>query len=323
MLLLTLACRPDDPERPRRDPGDPDAETTADTDEATEPSTSADCGALAPMPEQGTPVPAFVPGEYAAVHEDFTFSPDGNLVSVHRFDTVLQAATVDGLVVPLVPGFHSDIKGTAWMADGRIALVDPTVGALRLVDPETGGQEVVGSGLSAPNGVTVGPGGDLFVTAIGGVFQIDEQGGVSLAAELPGADLDGIAFSPDHEVMYADVPSGIILRSVRQPDGHWEPLAPFATVPFDAFELVFDIADGMVTDVCGNLYVVGMHGALLRFTPDGALDGVTSLPVAPYELFSAVRFGLGAGGFDAETAYVTSLQGAVIEVPLGVRGTPR
>jgi sugar lactone lactonase YvrE len=161
------------------------------------------------------------------------------------------------------------------------------------------------------------------VTAIGGVFQIDEQGGVSLAAELPGADLDGIAFSPDHEVMYADVPSGIILRSVRQPDGHWEPLAPFATVPFDAFELVFDIADGMVTDVCGNLYVVGMHGALLRFTPDGALDGVTSLPVAPYELFSAVRFGLGTGGFDAETAYVTSLQGAVIEVPLGVRGTPR
>jgi hypothetical protein len=124
-------------------------------------------------------------------------------------------------------------------------------------------------------------------------------------------------------VLYVDHPSGFVYSSTQRPDGSWTTPERFAEVPLDLRGLIFDVADGLVTDVCGNLYAVGMRGWLVRYTPDGEMDGATALAGAEYELFSAVRFGPGAGGFDAHTAYVTGLQGAVLAVPIGVAGNPR
>lgn len=328
LSVLLLACSSPTPHR-KPDPIDSTDTTPEDTDSEPGDTTSSDttssevCRSLPPMPALGTAVEGFVPGEYTAVHEDFTFSPEGRLTGVHAYDGFLQASTVDGEVTRLVPGFAQNTKGITWLPDGRVAIVDPNIGAVRLVDPETGGQEIVGGGLSNPNGIARGPDDDLFVTALGLVVRIDETGQIETIVELPGYDLDGIAFSPDFGTLYVDQPSGPVFASTRGDDGTWTPLEPFASVPLSQRGLVYDVADGMVTDLCGNLYVVGMRGLLVRFTPDGQLDGITAIAGAQYELLSAVRFGPGAGGFDADTAYVTGLLGTVSSVYIGVGGMPR
>ena len=332
ILIAALACTSDEPlPTTSADPTFATPEPTPPTDVETgtppidtgTPPPTVDCSALPPMPARATRLEAFAVGEYAAVHEDFALDPDLGLIGVHLHDDTLQVSTAAAEVERLVPGFNPGTKGVAILADGRLAVVDPFAGAVRIVDPQTGGSEIAAAGLAQPNGITVDAQGALFVSSLSRVVRIDPDGSTATVAEVTGIALDGIAFTPDRQTLYVNEPGGQVFRFTRAQDGSWVGPEPFATLPLiEVSGLVFDVADGMVTDVCGNLYVVGMRGALYRFAPDGSDGGVAEIESNPHELFTAVRFGAG-GDFDPHTAYVTSLHGSVFEVPLGVAGAPR
>jgi sugar lactone lactonase YvrE len=272
--------------------------------------TDVDCTALLPTPVAYTKYD-WVPGS-----EDFTFDAEGYMIQVTGGG--LKRTPYGGPSELLVP-LDADVRGTRILPDGRVVLATSQNGTLLAVDPVTGSQEPLASGLTNPNGVAIGVDGRIYVATTGRIMRVDPVGGdVEVVADLPGNSFDGLTFSPDFTRLYFDEEFGQIHYVDFDAAGNPGTPRLGATIPLGG--LGFSILDGMAMDACGNLYVAEMNGTVWRVrVDDGSVEEVVSLPGA--SIIPALNFGFPpVGGWNATSLYVITFTGSVYELDIGVPG---
>lgn len=288
-------------------PADTDDTADTDTDEGVRPwEVPVDCAALLPAPVD------YTRHDWVSGSEDFTFSAEGYVVQVTGGG--LKRTPFGGPPELLVP-LDADIRGTRFLPDGRIVLVDNPTGTLRAVDPATGSQVPIAVGLTNPNGIAIGFDGKVYVATAGRILRVDPvSGDVEIVADLPGNSFDGLTFSPDFRRLYFDEELGQIHfvdfdESGVPGEPQLGPRIPGLT-----------ILDGMATDACGNVYVVDMGGKIWRLRTDGTLEDIASLPgIGP--IYPALNFGIAPiGGWEADKLYVLSFLGVLYALDIGVPG---
>lgn len=200
--------------------------------------------------------------------------------------------------------------------------------AQAVVAIEADGSETVlasawqGVTLNSPNDAVVGPDGSLYFgdATIGamarfgdvhdmplgfrGVFRLDPAGALHLVADDL-VDPTGIELSPDATTLYvSDWSTGWVRAYPVADDG--------STGPGQVINVEMAMADGMCSDVDGNLYVATVQG-LWVLRPDGTPWGLLPVPEEP----SNCTF----GGEGLGTLYVTA-QTSVYAVPAVIPGAP-
>jgi gluconolactonase len=265
------------------------------------------CNALPPLPwafrlESGPPA-----------SEDFTFDEEGYLVALSTNNLVRMArAGAPQLVAPSV-AIHG--TGVRALPGGSHVVADEVRGAVQRIDPN-GNRRNVGTNIRGPNGIQIGPGGQLYVTDMSGgnLYRVDPEAGGTTLLQFVVFDADGLVFATDYRTLFVNsFGTGEIFKLPVMPDGTVGPPAMFVTG--------LGHPDGMTIDECGNLYVAGYgDGILRRVAPDGKIEVVADFQTKPV---TAVNFGSGKHGWDARTLYVMNFaSGGVFAVPVGVRGAP-
>jgi SMP-30/Gluconolactonase/LRE-like region len=248
--------------------------------------------------------------------EGITFDAAGRL-----FVSAIDSAIDDQLLEIVADGSNEvvaeaeSILGLASDARGIVAAGIDT-GELLLIDPDAGTNEVIASGLGAPNFVVTTPWDTILVSDdTVGETAIDEvtwEGEVSTWVQgVPTPN--GMVFSLDRRTLY-------VASTFEQP-GLWRVLVdesgtagtpekwitfPSATTP-----------DGVAIDSEGNVYVaLNIAAQIAKVTPDGT---VTTLADGVY---TAASLAFGQGELDPCSLYVTSLFGTQLwRVGTGIPGT--
>jgi hypothetical protein len=248
--------------------------------------------------------------------EEFALSADGYLVNVSDVFDAAVRTPYDGASEMIGPFESWEVAAVRLLPDGDLVIADEANGQVVRMGPD-GGQLVVIAGLVSPNSMTVDADGMLFVTAYDELLKVDPDTGESAVLfKLPGRDLDGLTFSPDYETLYFNHDDGGIVGWVK-PNG-WEPVEPTTLAALGAD--FWASLDGMAVDRCGGLYVLATNGELLRIRVDGTTELVADLAVFGGVNTTAVQFGSGFGGFEADNLYVMNRTGGVVELELGIEG---
>ena len=261
-----------------------------------------DCTQLLPLPL------TYTTHDWVPSHEDWTFSTDGYMVGVSGG---LKRTPFGGPAELLVPNI-GNAKGTRYLPDGNLVIVDVDAQSLIKVDPFTGGRETLHQ-LSTPNGVAIGADGWAYVTVSGAVVRIDTSNGdLEMIADLPGMSFDGISFSEDYSRLYWNSEFGNIWFVDFDANNDPGPPTQGPNIPISGFSIL----DGMTVDACGNLYVVEMNNGVWRVTPGGAV--ALAVDITEFAFMSSLNFGIGVGGWDANSLYIMDFSGKVYETPVGV-----
>jgi len=278
--------------------------STGDTGPPIEPF---DC--TAPLP---TPTWTLLPDTPRA--EEFDFDAYGNLIAVDSASGLLLQVTYAGKASVVAPYEAIELAGTRVLIDGDYAIADEWNGTITRNSPK-GSRSTLVTGLNSPNSLAVGNDGHLYYTAFDAIHRVDLATDLSeVLFTLPNSDLDGLTFSPDFSALYFnhddagtvgrmqfDVNRDVIREEIvaHLPSGWGHEL------------------DGMVMDVCSNLYVVRTDGILYRLQLDGTLDTVVDLNSG---FTSAAHFGSGIGGWAHDYIYLMDRSQGVWEVDIGVPG---
>jgi sugar lactone lactonase YvrE len=164
------------------------------------------------------------------------------------------------------------------------------------------------TGAGRPNGLTLGPDGDLYYSDFGGgrVMRValPEGGAPSMVAAVPSAN--GVAFDDDGRLLVCDYGGGELVRLT---------LAGGVEASRETVATRLGSPDGVALDADGTIYVTDNGGGrLLRLAPDGA---PTVLRMA---IPAAASLEFGAGALDCEDLYVAS-SGTLARFEMGtVRG---
>jgi len=255
--------------------------------------------------------------------EDFTFDELGNYVAVHQGNLVRM--DYNGNVVEYIaPGF-GEMSGTSILANGDIVIANPGSGAVIRV-ASNGGQETIISGINYPNGVTVDTEGYVYVSGHddGQIYRVDpyDPSTVEIIADGMGG-ANGMAFSPNGEVLYVCSFYQSKIWSIRRDSGGWgEPhlIGQYGTGGLD----------GLNVDECGNLYVTEyIQGIVYRIDPNEDVIGSPNAQVIanlPSSWIPNLHWGrsITNPGFDDRTLYVADRgQGLLFALDVGVLSTPQ
>lgn len=292
-----------------------------------------DCDDIPALPVVPTMV-RMVPGG-----EDLEFDALGNVVIAVRGQNALFLIPRDGDQVLLNPDIDlTSTAGTVVLPDGDIVVADEFSPRMARVDPDTGQMTPItyGPGIGGCNGLIVGFDGMLYCATYwdgpptSGIARIDPDNG---DAELfyPAAGIDGITFAEDETLLYFNQGeffgggTGHLFR------------APYNGTDIDA-DAIEDLGaplaanqgtvDGMVSDVCGNVYIAaeGLNSpmcagsAAIRVTPEDEVEIVACLGNSSFTPGAA--FGSGVGGWESDALYLIDWYGAIWEFPVGVPGAP-
>ena len=195
-------------------------------------------------------------------------------------------------------------------------------GTLLAVDPVTGSQEPLASGLTTRTGWPSARTGGSTWRRSAGFLRVDPDGGdVEVVADLPGNSFDGLTFSPDYTRLYFNEELGQIHYVDFDADGNPGTPRIGASIPLGGGGLGIFVLDGMAADACGNLYVVQMSGTIWRVRVD---DGTVEEIVNFGGLATIPRRELrDCAGFRVEPDLAVrdhASTGAVYEVDVGVPG---
>lgn len=145
--------------------------------------------------------------------EDFAFDLDGNYVATDDAGNILRI-DYDGNSEVWLPNFGFS-AGTAFMADGTLAIANVDEGQVKQVHPDGGSNRLIG-GLSYPNGVTVDMWGRVYVADqnLGIVQRYDYfwNETVTLADGL--FNPNGLTLSPDQSTLYVGSFGGGTIHTV-------------------------------------------------------------------------------------------------------------
>lgn len=178
-------------------------------------------------------------------------------------------------------------------------------------------ERYMGMRFDSPNDLTVRADGTVYFTdppyglagrmsdlMFAGVFRVPPGGEAAVAWMYgDGSTPNGIALSPDESVLYvANTNDGVVRAYDVAADGSLSNEREFAgDTPG---------ADGITTDIAGNLYVTSGRGVQV-FAPDGTSWGTISVPMTPANC--------GFGDSDMRTLYITARTG-LYRVRLSVTG---
>jgi DNA-binding beta-propeller fold protein YncE len=251
---------------------------------------------------------------YTPACEDFTFDGDGNHVAVAGSGLVSYTAKAPNSTTQEGPRIPGSARGTRFLPNGHLLVADPDSGTVWRMVPG-GGRELAAS-IAQPNGIVVGADGTAFISSsIGIVHRIDGATGVHTELIDVSVSTDGIALSPDEDILYVNTEFGGVKSFTLGPNDEPGPVLDFAQIPTG-----LSLLDGMTTDMCGNLYVTVMSGKVWRVTPDGDAELLITVPGGLFSITPALNFGSGHGGWSRTSLYITSFTGGVYEVEIGVPG---
>lgn len=306
---------PSTPPEPSSTP--PTAPTTPPTTPITEP--TVDCSAL---PALDLPL-TYDKITRIQTEEDFDFDQYGHLVAQNG-SSLVGYWRDDPSIDVISPNVGLDAAGIRALATGDFIVAQPVGGAVKLVDGMTGGTSNALTGLRFPDGLEVGEDGYAYVTQFdvfsGGLHQFDPYTGQELEL-LPDSPINGVALSPDELTLYVSSfgytgsnPFDGVAALSREPGGTWQ-------LPATEIAPVNALIQGLVTDVCGNLYmVVSDTGEVYRWSiATGQLELLADLPTAGYGFYSSARFGAGHGGWLRNELYVTDRTGIYV-LDVGIDG---
>ena len=289
-----------------------DGTLTGPEDTASDPGTDFDCSTPFPGP------PFQIETYPIQTQEDFDFATGGHLV--YQLGLAVVGTDKQGNNTVLSPGAAGDPRGVHGLSDGRIVIMSPWDGSIKIVDPVTDGLDILAGGLNTPNGVEVGLNDRIYYTSMGEVGWTEPYGRdkqVIYAWDV-GHDYsaNGIALSPDEQRLTVAVPDGQATDLVTI-----ERLGPDDWGNVQVLRTDLGWYSALDTDVCGNLYTVDYHtGVLRRILADGTDEPLGTLPADGIWGFSAMRFGPGQGGWERDRLYVTSRNSEVYEIFIGIPG---
>ncbi len=263
------------------------------------------------------PAPPFQIDTYPIqTQEDFDFSADGLLVYVDA--VALVGATKAGDTQVLAASPPGNPRGVHGLADGRVAILSPWDGTIKLADPATGGLDLLLPGLDTPNGVEVDLNDRIYFAGTGEVGWIEPDGSdLQIIDNVMGDRIpNGITLSPDEDQITVAVPEAAnteFYTVYELGPGQWGNPQLLHTLP--GFYGTVD------SDMCGNIYTVDYgSGELWRIRTDGTAEWLGELPAGGLWGFSALRFGPGQGGWRRDRLYATKRNDQVFEVYVGVPG---
>ena len=261
----------------------------------------------------GAPIQSPIVQIPSQVSEDFTFDAEGNMIGVVIETQGLHRTTYEGVSTMIVPDVSDWGRGVRVLDNGDYLVVVPGEGLDR-VTPQGGRVRVMNLSDEA-NGLALHPNGMAYLTSGNGQLRSLDPDTGDVAVLDQEESLDGIAFNVDYTKLYYNSESGLI-KQLAFVDGvpTGEP-SEFVTLQPNF------ILDGMAVDECDNLYAVDMFGVIWRISAEGEVEAVITLEAV--ELYSAINFGSGIGGWKADHLYIMSLgQTGVLEVEMGVQGKP-
>lgn len=197
--------------------------------------------------------------------------------------------------------------------DGLLGNVAPGSRLLR-VDTDLRTSSVYASGLAMANGIVRGSDGTVYGSDdVGlGIDRVPPGGGPVQPRWASVISPNGLALSPDGGTLYAAQtfqPAAIVSIDVAHPDR----LATFARPPLT------DVAaglDGLAADAGGTLYVAANGaGEVWRVDRGGAICALARGLLLP----SAVAVGRAGGPFAADSLFVVTFSGSVLELAHAVR----
>jgi sugar lactone lactonase YvrE len=251
-----------------------------------------------------------VPGAPSA--EDFAFDADGYLVTLGGARNVVRLAA-GGAAELLLPNVVANGRGMRILAGGDLVIADEARSLLVRVN-RAGDIRRLTTAVANPNGVELGPSGQIYVTDFGGggVYRVDPDSGDATVVAMAAAGINGLTFAPDYRALFvADHDTGILYSLDVAADGSLQ--APRERARG------LGRPDGLGTDECGNVYVASWDQKVYRVTPAGQVDVVAETG----SNISAVHFGSGKQGWDQRSLYVMNIQaGGVYEIKVGVRAAP-
>lgn len=252
--------------------------------------------------------------------EDFDFDANGNMVFAEWLGSALYAVDYQ-LNFSIISPVIQDTRGISVLEDGRIIIAYIGMGTIGIVDPDTGGNTTLISGLSGPNALEVSENNVIYFTETGGsprVRQYDIDTGVSTAVASGFDYPNGLVINETHDVLYVSDSSAGVYAITKDPvTGEWgDKELLFNPTGFGSY-------DGMEVDACGNLYVLSFTtGRVVRVDP-------SEDPMVPVELatlhdpgaflWNAMHWGSDRGGWRRDTLYVTD-RNIVFALELGVPG---
>jgi gluconolactonase len=224
--------------------------------------------------------PVYVPGEDALY---FTSVPrPGPRVDIKRLD-------LGSLAVSVVRPDAAAANGMALGHDGRLIVCEQIGGAIVAVDRTTGERELLVEGFNSPNDVVVKRDGTIWFTdpsygfeqgfrpvpRLGDVvYRHDPRTGRTVVAVAGFDKPNGLAFSPDENVLYVG-DSGENAHRIVAIDEHGRRL--FAVIDPG-------YPDGIKVDDDGLVYAAGPAGVDI-FDPTGERVGVIDVPGAVHLAF--------------------------------------
>lgn len=252
--------------------------------------------------------------------------PDGYLLfSDIPANRVYRWSEPEGVDVYLEPsgnsnGIEAHTDGSILLAQhsGRVSKVEENKEMTVLADSYQGKR------LNSPNDLTVHSNGNIYFTDppfgvddeereldFSGVFKLTPEGELSVVYdefEYP----NGITFNADESILYVDDSgTGNIVAFEVDEDGN--PHSPELFADVGQMGSGMGAADGMVTDMEGNLYVTGPRG-LTIFDENGYQLHLVS--------FDEQVTNLGWGGEDSDVLFITGSDN-VYRYPLNVKGNKK
>lgn len=264
-----------------------------------------DCDNLADLPIDFNTV------DGASSSEDFVFDGDGYLRNIVNGD-LLRAEHGEASTL-LFPGVGEWASGTAMLSNGDVVYADSGNNAVVRIDT-MGGTEVLASGISYPNGLTVDMDDIVYVSEHSSdrILRIDPE---TLSVETATTGLqspNGIAFDFDYEYLYIGSFGGGTVHRLHIESG---------TLELYGEDIGEWGLDGLIVDACGNVYVTDYGpGIVYKVDPDGQHEVVVDLPAL---WIPNLHFGSGVGGWSRDLLYVMSFDSdQVFALDLGIPGIP-
>jgi len=323
-ILATLVAGCTDTTR-KRIPRGPDRTQTTEVDTGLDtgtPSTDTDTPTGSTTTDDCVIPPAPTTWDYLVwvpPSEEFHFDAVGNLTNIDEVAGWLFETPWGGPPNLTAPYNADEIAAVRFLLDGDLAVADEANGALRRVGLD-GSQSTILGGLNNPNSMAIHTDGFVFVTAFDTIYRVDPASGASTAVlRVPGADLDGLVFSPDFTKLYFNSDeTGQVMSATIDVYGVAGPIENEAALALGWY----DQLDGQAMDSCGNLYVIRTDGRLFRVRPNGNIETLIELTHPGQVSTTSLHFGSGVGGWELDHLYVMNREGGVFDLAIGIDGAP-